>query len=64
MFRKDGLNEVILSTALDQPAVLVLADTAARAILPEGELPVGIVTGAIGGPFFLLLLRRSLAPGI
>ena len=26
VFRKDGLNEVILTTALDQPAVLVLAD--------------------------------------
>ena len=26
LFLKDGLNEVVLTTALDQPAVLVLAD--------------------------------------
>ena len=40
-------------------AVLVGADVIARISLPV-ELPVGVVTGCLGGPFFLVLLRRSL----
>jgi iron complex transport system permease protein len=36
-------------------AFLVLADLIAR--LP-GELPVGVITGVIGAPFFLFVLRR------
>ncbi len=38
-------------------AFLVLADAAARAIKPGVELPVGILTAGIGGPFFIWLLR-------
>ena len=38
---------------------LVLCDAVARTAFPPLELPVGIVTALIGGPFFLwLLLRR------
>jgi iron complex transport system permease protein len=40
-------------------AFLVLADFAARVAVAPGELPVGVVTALIGGPFFLSLLRRS-----
>ncbi len=38
---------------------LLWADTAARALLPLEELPVGIITALCGVPFFLILLRRS-----
>ena len=38
---------------------LVLADTAARVVLPGQELPVGVVTALAGVPLFLTLLRRS-----
>jgi iron complex transport system permease protein len=38
---------------------LVLADAGARTVLAPTELPVGVITGAIGGPFFLLLLVRG-----
>jgi iron complex transport system permease protein len=38
---------------------LVLADAGARTLLAPTELPVGVITGAIGGPFFLLLLVRD-----
>jgi iron complex transport system permease protein len=38
---------------------LVWADLAARTILPEQELPVGILTALCGVPFFLVLLRRG-----
>ena len=39
-------------------AFLVLADLVARVAVAPGELPVGVVTALIGGPFFLYLLRR------
>lgn len=39
---------------------LVWADTLARTILGQAELPVGVVTALAGGPFFIYLLRRHL----
>jgi iron complex transport system permease protein len=40
---------------------LTLCDTFARTIMAPTELPVGIVTALLGGPFFLwLLLSRSM----
>lgn len=39
--------------------LLVLADLLARTLIRPGELPVGVVTTLLGGPFFLYLLRRS-----
>ena len=41
-------------------AFLVWADTLARTALAPAELPVGVVTALLGGPFFLFLLRREL----
>jgi iron complex transport system permease protein len=38
--------------------LLLLADTIARTIALPAELPVGILTALIGGPFFLLVLAR------
>ncbi|MGV3632900.1 MAG: FecCD family ABC transporter permease [Pseudorhodoplanes sp.] len=44
-------------------ALLVFADTAARTIAAPAEIPIGIITAAIGAPFFLVMLlrQRSLA---
>jgi iron complex transport system permease protein len=39
--------------------LLVAADTLSRTIMSPAELPIGIVTTAIGGPFFLWLLLRG-----
>jgi len=39
-------------------AFLVVADLVARVALAPRELPVGAVTALVGGPFFLLVLRR------
>jgi iron complex transport system permease protein len=51
---------VLPAAALGGAAFLVLCDVVARTALAPLELPVGIVTAVIGGPFFLwLLLRRS-----
>ncbi|MBE0537901.1 MAG: iron ABC transporter permease [Phycisphaerae bacterium] len=37
---------------------LVLADTLARMVVAPAQLPVGVVTALVGGPFFLVLLVR------
>ena len=37
---------------------LAICDTIARTILPTTEIPVGVLTAMIGGPFFLFLLLR------
>jgi iron complex transport system permease protein len=47
------------ASALAGAALLVLADLAARTVHRPNELPVGVVTTLLGGPFFLWLLRRS-----
>ena len=40
-------------------AFLILADTLARVAISPGELPVGAITALLGGPVFLLLLRKQ-----
>ncbi len=37
---------------------LVVADTASRIIVAPAQLPVGVVTAIVGGPFFLVLLVK------
>lgn len=44
-------------------ALLVAADLAARVIAAPAELPIGMLTAALGGPFFLWLLWRSRRKG-
>ena len=46
--------------------LVLIADTLARSLLPRGEeLPVGVVTAILGGPFFcFLLLRRKKTVGL
>ncbi|KOS53483.1 FecCD family ABC transporter permease, partial [Rhodococcus rhodochrous] len=39
-------------------AFLVLADVLARTVMSPAELPIGVVTAAVGAPFFLVVLRR------
>ena len=46
-------------TVLTGAAFLALTDTLARTLLAPTELPVGILTAFLGGPFFLYLLRRT-----
>lgn len=47
------------ASALLGAALLIAADTLARVIVAPAELPIGLVTALIGGPFFLLLLMRQ-----
>ncbi len=39
--------------------LLLIADLIARTVVTPAELPIGIITGILGGPFFLWLLRRQ-----
>jgi iron complex transport system permease protein len=49
---------LIPAAAVGGAVLVMLADTAAR-LGPSGtELPVGIITAALGAPFFLFILRR------
>lgn len=38
---------------------LLLADTLARTVLSPTEIPVGIITAFVGGPFFIYLMKRG-----
>lgn len=44
-------------------ALLLLADLLARTLVLPAELPIGILTSCVGGPFFLWLLLRRRAQG-
>jgi iron complex transport system permease protein len=46
------------ASALFGALLLLVADTVARTAMAPAEIPVGIITAAAGGPFFLYLLRR------
>lgn len=50
---------VLPAATLFGAAFTVLCDLAARTIMAPLELPVGIITALIGGPFFLWLLVRK-----
>lgn len=48
--------------ALAGGSLLMLADTLARTVVAPQQLPVGVVTAAIGVPLFLYLLNRAKGP--
>ena len=50
---------VLPASALFGAAFLVLCDLAARTLMSPLEIPVGVVTALIGGPFFLWLLVKK-----
>ncbi|MBO1437347.1 iron ABC transporter permease [Meiothermus sp. CFH 77666] len=47
------------ASALGGALLLTLADWAARVVVRPAELPVGVITTLLGGPFFLYLLWRA-----
>ncbi len=46
------------AAALSGGIALLLTDTIARTVIAPTEIPVGIVTAALGAPFFIYLLRK------
>jgi len=55
---------LIPASGIAGAAFLVIADTIARTLLTSGdlqtELPVGVITALIGGPFFVFVLKKQL----
>ncbi|WP_236978835.1 FecCD family ABC transporter permease [Membranihabitans maritimus] len=47
------------ASALGGAIFMILADDLARTIIAPAELPIGILSALIGGPFFLWLLMRT-----
>ena len=50
---------VVPASALFGAAFLVVCDLGARTLLAPIEIPVGVITAMLGGPFFLWLLVRK-----
>lgn len=51
-------DRVVLGCLFVGPALLLAADVIARLALSPAEIPVGIITGLVGGPYFLYLMRK------
>lgn len=49
-------------SALAGACLLLCADTVTRAILPQ-EIPIGVITALVGGPFFCMIFRRRQMQG-
>lgn len=52
-------NGLLPTAALAGATIVVAADLVGRTILAPVEIPCGVVTAAIGAPFFMVLLYRS-----
>jgi len=50
---------LILASAVGGGALMMFADLGARTIVPGADLPIGMLTSLIGGPFFFYLLFRA-----
>lgn len=51
---------LIPASALLGATLLLIADTFSRMVVAPAEMPVGVITSLIGGPFFLWLLVRQM----
>lgn len=49
---------LIPASALAGASLLLLADALSRSVAEPNEVPIGVITALIGGPFFLALLMR------
>nr|WP_232848144.1 iron ABC transporter permease [Occultella kanbiaonis] len=47
------------ASALGGAVLLLAADLAARTVVPYADLPIGMLTALVGGPFFFYLIRRT-----
>jgi len=50
---------LLISSFLSGSVFLVLSDIIARTIISPNELPIGVITGIVGGIVFLLMMSRS-----
>ncbi len=54
-----GFRRLLTLSCIYGAAFVVLVDTFARTAIQPQELPLGVVTAFIGGPAFLILMRRQ-----
>ena len=52
-------SRLLWASALGGAALLLAADVAARLIAPDRDLKLGVLTAAVGAPFFLWLVRDA-----
>ncbi|GAB3598221.1 FecCD family ABC transporter permease [Microbacterium tumbae] len=50
---------LIIASALGGAVLIALADLIARTAVPLADMPIGMITSLVGGPFFLWLLVRT-----
>lgn len=50
---------VLPASAISASIFLILSDTLSRTLMPPIEIPIGVITSLIGGPVFILLLRKK-----
>jgi iron complex transport system permease protein len=53
---------LLVCSAVGGALMMLLADLGARVVISPQEIPVGLLTAAVGGPFFLWLIRRPEVP--
>ncbi|MGO1441010.1 MAG: FecCD family ABC transporter permease [Brevibacterium yomogidense] len=56
-----GHRALLPASLLGGAVLLVIADLGARTLVEFADLPIGMLTSLVGGPFFFYLLRRSRA---
>ncbi len=57
LFTGPDHRKVLPFSALGGAVLLIYADLASRILIPPKEIPVGVITAILGGPFFLILLK-------
>ncbi|MFT4258426.1 MAG: iron ABC transporter permease [Microbacterium sp.] len=50
---------LIVASLLGGAVLMVYADLLARTVVPAADLPIGLLTSLVGGPFFFWLIRRN-----
>lgn len=50
---------LLAASVLGGALLLLVADLLARSLIPMADLPIGMLTSLVGGPFFFWLLRRT-----
>jgi len=50
---------LLIASFLTGGIFLVLSDVVARTIISPNELPIGVITGIIGGVVFIVLMGRK-----
>ena len=55
---------IFLYSLVIAPSILLLSDIIGRVVMSPAEVPVGIITGFVGAPILLILMRRRKVSGL